>query len=124
VRGYLATSLAGYLATRCAGEEHLALLTKKTDMILTKLLILGTMLLPLGQVAGNIDTILGTVMGIIARVSYVIAFCMFIYGCVRARSDLGEAVTPIGIAVLIAIGAIVLDTLFTAGGLPVIRIGQ
>ena len=105
-------------------RNHLALLTKKNDMILTKLLILGTMLLPLGQVAGNIDTILGTVMGIIARVSYVIAFCMFIYGCVRARSDLGEAVTPIGIAVLIAIGAIVLDTLFTAGGLPVIRIGQ
>ena len=105
-------------------RNHLALLTKKNDMILTKLLILGTALLPLGQVAGNIDTILGTVMGIIARVSYVIAFCMFIYGCVRARSDLGEAVTPIGIAVLIAIGAIVLDTLFTAGGLPVIRIGQ
>jgi hypothetical protein len=82
------------------------------------------MLLPIGQVAGDIDGILGNVMGIIAKVSYVIAFCMFIYGCVRARSDLGEAVTPIAISVLIAIGAIVLQTLFTAGGLPVIAIGQ
>ena len=58
-------------------------------MILTKLLIIGVVLL--AQAAGNIDGILGNAMGIIARVSYVIAFCMFIYGCVRARSDLGEA---------------------------------
>jgi hypothetical protein len=71
---------------------------------------------------GNIDGILGSTLGIIARVSYVIAFCMFIYGCVRARADLGEAVTPIGISVLIAVGAIILQTLFAAGGLPTIAI--
>lgn len=76
----------------------------------------------LAQAAGNIDGILGSTMGIISRVSFVIAFCMFIYGCVRARADLGEAVTPIGISVLIAIGAIVLETLFAAGGLPTIAI--
>jgi hypothetical protein len=91
-------------------------------MLLIKLLIIGQALLPLGQAAGNIDGILGNAMGIIARVAYVIAFCMFIYGCVRARADLGEAVTPIGISVLIAIGAIVLQTLFAAGGLPTIAI--
>jgi hypothetical protein len=91
-------------------------------MILTKLLIIASSLLPLGQAAGNIDGILGSAMGIIARVAYVIAFCMFVYGCVRARADLGEAVTPIGISVLIAIGAIILQTLFAAGGLPTIAI--
>ena len=91
-------------------------------MILTKLLIIGSAILPLGQAAGNIDGILGSAMGIIARVAYVIAFCMFVYGCVRARADLGEAVTPIGISVLIAIGAIILQTLFAAGGLPTIAI--
>jgi hypothetical protein len=91
--------------------------------MLTKSLLLGSLFL--GQAAGgDIDGILGSVLGIIAKVSYIIAFCMFIYGCVRARSDLGEAVTPIGISVLIAIGAIILDTLFTAGGLPTIAIGQ
>ena len=79
-------------------------------------------MLILAQAAGNIDGILGSTMGIISRVSFVIAFCMFIYGCVRARADLGEAVTPIGISVLIAIGAIVLETLFAAGGLPTIAI--
>ena len=76
----------------------------------------------LAQAAGDIDGILGSTMGIISRVGYVIAFCMFIYGCVRARADLGEAVTPIGISVLIAIGAIILETLFAAGGLPTIAI--
>jgi hypothetical protein len=79
-------------------------------------------LLILAQATGNLDGILGQTLGIIARVSYVIAACMFIYGCVRARADLGEAVTPIGISVLIAIGAIILETLFTAGGLPTIAI--
>jgi hypothetical protein len=88
--------------------------------MLTQSFLLGSLIL--GQAAGNIDGILGNAMGIIARVAYVIAFCMFIYGCVRARADLGEAVTPIGISVLIAIGAIVLQTLFAAGGLPTITI--
>jgi hypothetical protein len=88
--------------------------------MLTHSFLLGSLIL--GQAAGNIDGILGNAMGIIARVAYVIAFCMFIYGCVRARADLGEAVTPIGISVLIAIGAIVLQTLFAAGGLPTITI--
>ena len=86
-------------------------------MILTKMLILG-------QVAGDIDGILGTTLGIIARVAYVIAFCLFIYGCVRARADLGESVTPIAISVLIAVGAMILQTLFEAGGLPTIAITQ
>ena len=87
--------------------------------MLTQSFILGFAIL---AQAGNIDGILGNAMGIIARVAYVIAFCMFVYGCVRARADLGEAVTPIGISVLIAIGAIVLQTLFAAGGLPTIQI--
>ena len=87
--------------------------------MLTQSFILGFAIL---AQAGNIDGILGNAMGIIARVAYVIAFCMFVYGCVRARADLGEAVTPIGISVLIAIGAIVLQTLFAAVGLPTIQI--
>ena len=77
--------------------------------MLTQSFILGFAIL---AQAGNIDGILGNAMGIIARVAYVIAFCMFVYGCVRARADLGEA----------AIGAIVLQTLFAAGGLPTIQI--
>lgn len=76
----------------------------------------------LAQAVGNIDGILGTVLGIVIRVSYLIATCIFIYGCVRARADLGEAVTPIGIAVLLAAGTIIVDTLFAAGGLPTIAI--
>lgn len=91
--------------------------------MITKSVVIGSLFLA-QAVGGDVDTILSSVLGIIAKVAYIIAFCMFVYGCVRARSDLGEALTPIGISVLIAIGGIVLDTLFTAGGLPTIPIGQ
>ncbi|HEY5743408.1 MAG TPA: hypothetical protein VIS99_12795 [Terrimicrobiaceae bacterium] len=87
----------------------------------TKTLLLAQALL--AQSTGSLDAILGQAMGIIAKIAYLIAFCMFIYGCWRARSDLGEAVTPIGVAVLIALAAIVIDTLFGAAGLPTISIG-
>lgn len=76
----------------------------------------------IAQAVGDIEGVLGQALNIIALVSYVVAFCMFVYGCVRARADLGEAFTPLGISLLIAIGGIVLQTLFTAGGLPTVAI--
>lgn len=78
----------------------------------------------LAQAGGNLDSVLSTAAGIIAKVAYLIALAMFFYGCWQARRDLGEAITPIGVAALFGIGGVILDALFQTGGLPTIQIGR
>lgn len=83
-----------------------------------------TYILFLAQAAGNLDSVLSQAAGIIAKIAYLIALGMFFYGCWQARRDLGEAITPIGVAALFGIGAVIIDALFQTGGLPTIQIGK
>lgn len=78
----------------------------------------------LAQATGNLDGVLSAATAIVAKIAYLIALGMFFYGCWQARRDLGEAITPIGIAALFGIGAVIIDALFQTGGLPTIQMGR